>query len=242
MGESEPDRAVLEAVGLARTYTGGPADVKAVRAIDLRVEPGSVVVIRGRSGSGKTTLLNLLGGLDQPSAGTVRIDGSLLTGMDEATRSELRRTKIGFIFQSFGLIPMLTAEENVEVPLRLVRADPVERRTRAEELLGQVGLRSRLRHRPGELSGGEQQRVAIARALANRPQVLLADEPTGQLDTKTGREIVDLLTRLVRVQGIAAIIATHDDALVAVADRVLTLEDGQFANTTGERAGRSAEI
>lgn len=233
MSESTGPAVVLDAVGLTKTYITGPAEVEALRSIDLRVGPGSVVVIRGRSGSGKTTLLNVLGGLDQPSGGTVRVDSQLLTDMDEGTRSEMRRTRIGFIFQSFGLIPMLTAQENVEVPLRLVRADVAERGRRALELLGLVGLEARVRHRPGELSGGEQQRVAIARALANRPRLLLADEPTGQLDTKTGREVVDLLASIVRAEGIAAVIATHDDALTAVADRVLELEDGRL---TGDYA------
>jgi putative ABC transport system ATP-binding protein len=217
---------VLEADGLTRTYSGGPGPVEAVRSVDLAVRAGTVVVIRGRSGSGKTTLLNLLGGLDRPTAGSVRIDGTSLNELDEGGRAELRRTGIGFIFQSFGLIPMLDARENVEVPLRLVGTDVAERRQRAERLLDLVGLAARAGHRPNELSGGEQQRVAIARALANRPRLLLADEPTGQLDSQTGREIIELLAGLVRDEGIAAVIATHDPALVAVADRVFQLDDG----------------
>ena len=220
---------VLEAIGLTRTYLRGSNEVEALRGVDLRAAPGSVVVVRGRSGSGKTTLLNLLGGLDEPTSGSVRVDGELLTEMDEAELSAARRTGIGFIFQSFGLIPMLTAQENVEVPLRLVRAEVAERRERVPELLDLVGLGARGRHRPSELSGGEQQRVAIARALANRPRLLLADEPTGQLDSKTGREIVTLLATLVRAEGIAAVIATHDEALMAVADQVLELHDGRLA-------------
>ncbi len=235
MADPGQDPVVLAANGLTKTYTSGPVPVEALRGVDLAAGEGSVVVVQGRSGSGKTTLLNLLGGLDDPSAGTVRIDDRSLTALDEEARSELRRTKLGFIFQSFGLIPILTAQENVEVPLRLVRASPTERRRRAAELLGLVGLGARTRHRPSELSGGEQQRVAIARALANRPRLLLADEPTGQLDTKTGRQVVELLTSLVRAEGIAAVIATHDTALVDVADRVLQLDDGRL---TGGRFPR----
>lgn len=220
---------VLVACRLAKTYDEGPIAVEALRGVDLSAREGSVVVVQGRSGSGKTTLLNLLGGLDEPSGGTVSIDGQTVTQLDESARSELRRTTIGFIFQSFGLIPILTAQENVEVPLRLVRASPSERRRRAVELLNLVGLAGRSQHRPSELSGGEQQRVAIARALANRPRLLLADEPTGQLDTKTGGQIVELLSALVRAEGIAAVIATHDAALTGIADRVLRLDDGLLA-------------
>ncbi|MDH3302773.1 MAG: ABC transporter ATP-binding protein [Acidimicrobiia bacterium] len=218
---------VIEARDLSRIYDQGPTEVYAVRDVYLAATPGSVVVVRGRSGSGKTTLLNLLGGLDNPTAGSVSLDGEQLHTMGEADRSVARRTKIGFIFQSFGLLPMLSAVENVELPMRLVRAGVVERRERAEHLLDQVGLGHRGKHRPTELSGGEQQRVAIARALANRPRLLLADEPTGQLDSTTGREIIELLAGLVRSDGIAAVIATHDAALTAVADQVIELRDGE---------------
>jgi len=217
---------VLEATALTRTYTGGPVPVHALRGVDLIAEPGTVSVIRGRSGSGKTTLLHLLGGLDEPTEGTIRVDGALLSELDEGQRAELRRSGIGFIFQSFGLIPMLSAQENVEVPLRLTRARVAERGERAADLLAQVGLAARGAHRPGELSGGEQQRVAIARALANRPKLLLADEPTGQLDSQTGRDVVRLLADLVRNEGIAAVVATHDAAMAAVADRLYDLDDG----------------
>ncbi len=218
---------VLEARDLSRTYDQGPTEVHALRDVYLAASPGSVVVVRGRSGSGKTTLLNLLGGLDNPTAGSVSLDGEPLHSMGEAERSATRRTKIGFIFQSFGLLPMLSAVENVELPMRLIRADVSERQNRAEQLLESVGLGHRGKHRPTELSGGEQQRVAIARALANRPRLLLADEPTGQLDSSTGREIIDLLASLVRSDGIAAVIATHDAAITAVADQVIELRDGQ---------------
>ena len=220
---------VLEAVGLGKTYDTGPTPVVALADVDLVVEPGTLVVVRGRSGSGKTTLLNLLGGLDQPTTGSVRLDGDLVSEMDETTLSEMRRSRVGFIFQAFGLIPILTAVENVEVPLRLIRADPEERRQRSRALLEMVGLGERFAHRPAELSGGEQQRVAIARALANRPRLLLADEPTGQLDSVTGKGIIDLLASLVHAEGIAAVVATHDPAPLAVADRVVEIRDGRIS-------------
>lgn len=222
---------VVDAVAVTRTYHRGPEPVEVLRGVDLVAEPGAVQVIQGRSGSGKTTLLGLLGGLDDPTSGTVAVDGRPLAPLDEGQRAELRRRTIGFVFQSFGLIPMLSAQENVEVPLRLVRAGVADRRRRSEELLDQVGLGHRAAHRPSELSGGEQQRVAIARALANEPRLLLADEPTGQLDSETARTIIALLADLVRDRGIAAVIATHDPAMVAVADRVLRLEDGRLLPT-----------
>jgi putative ABC transport system ATP-binding protein len=220
---------VLEAERLGKTYDTGPTPVVALADVDLSVEPGTLVVVRGRSGSGKTTLLNLLGGLDQPTTGSVRLDGDLVSEMDEASLSEMRRSRVGFIFQAFGLIPILSAAENVEVPLRLVRADPDERRQRSRTLLDMVGLSERVAHRPAELSGGEQQRVAIARALANKPRLLLADEPTGQLDSVTGKGIIDLLASLVHAEGIAAVVATHDPAPLAVADRVVEISDGRVS-------------
>lgn len=224
---------LLEAVGLGKTYTTGPTPVEALRDIDLAVDPGTLIVVRGRSGSGKTTLLNLLGGLDHPTTGSVRLDGDLVSEMGEEKLSEMRRSRVGFIFQAFGLIPILTAAENVEVPLRLVKADPAHRRERSRVLLELVGLADRAGHRPAELSGGEQQRVAIARALANRPRLLLADEPTGQLDSVTGRGIVELLTALVHSEGIAAVLATHDPAPLAIADRVIELSDGRVTDPRG---------
>ena len=219
---------LLEATELGRTYRSGPNEVVALHGVGLDVRPGSLVIVRGRSGSGKTTLLNLLGGLDEPTTGTVRLLGDVLSDMDERARSETRRSKIGFIFQAFGLLPILSAAEYVEVPMRLLRTPSNERRERAAELLAMVELGHRSKHRPDELSGGEQQRVAIARALANRPRLLLADEPTGQLDSRTGAEIIDLLVRLVHEEGIAAVVATHDPAPLAVADRVVELRDGRI--------------
>lgn len=220
---------ILEAIGLSKTYGSGPTLVEAVRDVHLTVESGSLTVVVGRSGSGKTTMLNLLGGLDEATSGIVRLDGVDVTGMSEAERADVRRHSVGFIFQAFGLLPILTAAENVEVPLRLSNTDPTERRQRSATLLELVGLSSRAGHRPHELSGGEQQRVAIARALANRPRLILADEPTGQLDSRTGADIVRLIASLVRSEGISALVATHDPAPLALADQVVTLSDGRIA-------------
>lgn len=223
-----PGPNILAAGRLVREYVVGTHTVTALGGIDLEVEQGSLVAIQGRSGSGKTTLLNLIGGLDRPTSGTVRLDGDELTDLNETELVQVRRDKIGFIFQAFGLIPILTARENVEIPMRLTQAAVAERAERSRILLNLVGLRDRSEHRPHELSGGEQQRVAIARALANRPKVLLADEPTGQLDSTTGRMIMDLIHALVVSEGVTAIVATHDPALVAVADRVIELSDGRI--------------
>jgi putative ABC transport system ATP-binding protein len=219
--------------GLGRDFVTGASVVHALRDVDLEVERGELVAVRGRSGSGKTTLLSLLGGLDRPTSGEVRIDGRSLGEMDADALVELRRSKVGFIFQAFGLLSILSAAENVEVPLRLVRAAPDARDERVGVLLDLVGLGDRGRHRPHELSGGEQQRVAIARALANRPDVLLADEPTGQLDSATGRSIMGLLRAVVRSEGVTAIIATHDPLIIDLADRVVELRDGRLLNGTG---------
>jgi putative ABC transport system ATP-binding protein len=224
---------MVETRGLERDYVTGPTVVHALRGVDLRVERGELLAVRGRSGSGKTTLLSLLGALDRPTHGDVRIDGRSLGEMSADALVDLRRRKVGFIFQAFGLLAILSAAENVEVPLRLVRAEPVERDRRVALLLDLVGLSDRARHRPHELSGGEQQRVAIARALANRPDVLLADEPTGQLDTATGRSIMELLRSVARSEGVTAIIATHDPMIIDVADRVVELRDGRLVDGAG---------
>ena len=218
--------AIVVATGLTRDYPSGDSVIHALRGIDLTVGRGQLLAVRGRSGSGKTTLLNLLGGLDRPTAGTVVVDGQEISAMSEDDLVDVRRRTIAFVFQSFGLVPILTAAENVEVPLRLVRAEPRERDNRVAELLELVGLHERARHRPHELSGGEQQRVAIARALANRPRLLLADEPTGQLDSETGHRIMLVLRQVVRAEGITAVVATHDPLMMDVADRVTELQDG----------------
>jgi putative ABC transport system ATP-binding protein len=191
-------------------------------------------VLRGRSGSGKTTLLNLLGGLDRPSGGAVTVAGRRLDEISQAQLLELRREKVSFIFQSFGLIPILSATENVGVPLRLLGVPARQREDRAKTLLRLVGLGEHMQQRAHELSGGQQQRVAIARALAAKPALLLADEPTGQLDSQTGAQIMRLLRTLVHSEGVTALIATHDKALMAIADRVLTISDGLLTEGSAE--------
>ena len=244
---TERSDAMVVTRALGRDYVTGASVVHALRDVDLEVARGELLAVRGRSGSGKTTLLSLIGGLDRPTRGDVVIDGRSLAGMDGEALVDLRRRTVGFIFQAFGLLSILTAAENVEVPLRLVRTDPRERDDRVAVLLELVGLGGRARHRPHELSGGEQQRVAIARALANRPDVLLADEPTGQLDSATGRSIMSLLRSVVRSEGVTAIIATHDPLIVDMADRVVELRDGRLhsprADAEDERAteGDAAE-
>jgi putative ABC transport system ATP-binding protein len=225
-GTQSPDGPMVDAQGLVREYAMGGGVVRAVGGIDLRIERGALIAVKGRSGSGKTTLLSLIGALERPTAGSVAVDGLTVSELSEADLVAFRRKRIGFIFQAFGLLPILSAAENVEVPLRLIGADPTLREERIRELLGLVGLADRANHRPHELSGGEQQRVAIARALANEPALLLADEPTGQLDSQTGHGIMGLLRRLVRQRGVTAIVATHDPAMLDVADRVIELRDG----------------
>ena len=227
---------MVEAQQLSRDFEVGSSVVHALHAVDLRVERGELVAIRGRSGSGKTTLLSLIGGLDRPTGGRVLVDGAVVSEMRQDDLVELRRRRIGFILQAFGLLCILSAAENVEVPLRLVAADPRERDERVHVLLNLVGLGERARHRPHELSGGEQQRVAIARALANRPDLLLADEPTGQLDSGTGRSIMTLLRSIVRSEGLTAIIATHDPMLIDLADRAIELRDGRIVDGAAQPA------
>ncbi|MEU9578082.1 ABC transporter ATP-binding protein [Streptomyces chilikensis] len=210
-----------------KTYGTGPAAVTALRGVSLDVPQGELVALKGRSGSGKTTLLNIVGGLDTPDSGTVVVDGHDLSSLDEEKLLALRRDRIGFVFQSFGLIPILTAAENVGVPLRLRDADPAEREERVGLLLSLVGLAGHAAQRPAELSGGQQQRVATARALANSPALLIADEPTGQLDAETGHSVMELLRAVVRSEGVTALVATHDNTLLDLADRVLELADGE---------------
>jgi putative ABC transport system ATP-binding protein len=222
---------MLVATRLVRDYPSGDEVIHALRGVDLRVDRGELVAVRGRSGSGKTTLLNLLGGLDRPTSGRVVVDGDEVSAMSESALVRFRRSTVAFIFQAFGLLPILSAAENVEVPLRLVRAEPRARDARVAELLELVGLAPRAGLRPYELSGGEQQRVAIARALANRPKVLLADEPTGQLDSHTGHAIMALLRTVVRTEGVTAVVATHDPALLDLADRVVQIHDGMLTES-----------
>ena len=212
---------------LYKTYRTSRVDVPALTGVSFTAGRGTLVAVRGRSASGKTTLLNMLGGLDRPDRGRVVIDGQDVTAMNAEQLGDLRRRVVGFVFQSFGLIPILSAAENVGVPMRLVGADPAQREERVRTLLDQVGLAGHARQRPGELSGGQQQRVAIARALANSPRLLIADEPTAQLDSQTGRGVMRLLVDLVHGEGVTAVVATHDPALTELADHVVELRDGR---------------
>ncbi|HEX3958209.1 MAG TPA: ABC transporter ATP-binding protein [Trebonia sp.] len=222
---------VIEVHDVTRTYGSGSVATAALRGVTLTVAEGQLVALRGRSGSGKTTLLNIIGGLDAPDSGTVRVDGQDVTAMTERQRVRLRRQTVAYIFQSFGLLPVLSAAENVGVPLRIVGTAAAEREDRVARMLALVGLDGHSRHRPGELSGGQQQRVAIARALATRPRLLLADEPTGQLDAETGKQIMRLIRSVVRSEGVTALLATHDPTLIEIADSVLHLADGTIQQT-----------
>ena len=219
---------LLATEGLGRIYALGPDSVLAVRDVNLQVHTGQFIAVVGRSGSGKTTLLNLLAGLDRPTTGRVLLEGRDLSEMNESELTEVRRHKIGFVFQSFGLLPLLSAFENVELPLRIAGVDGAERERRTNEALEIVGLLPRSRHRPYELSGGEQQRVAIARAVVNRPPLVLADEPTGELDSVNARAIFGLFKEMVRDRGISVVAATHDSTLLAMADEVKEMRDGSL--------------
>jgi putative ABC transport system ATP-binding protein len=215
---------MLRADALSKTYDSGGRVLTVLKDITFTLEPGGFLAIVGPSGSGKTTLLGLLAGLDRPSSGTVHLDGHDLGTMSEDARAQLRGEKVGFVFQSFQLIPTLTARENVEVPLELLGQDA---ESRADELLARVGLADRGHHYPIQLSGGEQQRVAMARAFANRPKILFADEPTGNLDRNNGHTVVDLLIGLNRDLGTTLVLVTHDLELAAKAKRMLRLADGK---------------
>jgi len=217
---------LIDVQALTRTYSSSAGEVHALRDVTFSVESGQLVALVGRSGSGKTTLLNCIGGLGQPTSGTVTINGAEVTAMNESERTRLRRDELAFVFQTFGLVPMLSARENVGLPLRLRKVSSADREERVAHLLDLVGLANHANQRPSELSGGQQQRVAIARALANSPRLLIADEPTGQLDAETGATIMALLQSVVRAEGMTAIISTHDQSLQAMADRSIRLADG----------------
>jgi putative ABC transport system ATP-binding protein len=228
--------AVIQSQSITKVYGLGDSAVHALRGVDLSIDAGKFVAIMGASGSGKSTLMHVLAGLDRPTAGTVVIDGADISAMKDKALTLLRRTKVGFIFQSFNLLPMLTAEENVLLPETIAgrKADPEW----TNALMTQVGLADRRTHRPAELSGGQQQRVAIARALVSRPSVIFADEPTGNLDSRTGGEILQLLRESVNNLGATILMVTHDVRAASMADRVIFLQDGLVVD---DRTGASAE-
>ncbi len=232
----------VQAESVSRAFEVGDGTIYALRDVSFSVERGDFVAVIGRSGSGKTTLLNMVAGLDKPTSGRVLIDGQDVSAMSEAELTELRRHKLGFVFQSFGLLPLLSAYENVELALRIAGAGIRERVRRTNELLELVGLTRRAQHRPYELSGGEQQRVAIARALANKPALILADEPTGELDSTTAEAIFQLLLDVIERENVTIITTTHDRLVMEKAQRVIELADGvlQTGTTTFERDRREA--
>lgn len=217
--------AIIQARGVVKDFMLGELRVRALSGVDLVILEGEFLVVMGPSGSGKSTLLNMIGGLDRPTEGSIFVEGIDIGELDEIGLADYRRTHIGFIFQSFNLIPTMTARQNVEFPMVFAGKSKAERRQRAEVLLRKVGLGERLGHRPVEMSGGEQQRVAIARALSNEPPILFGDEPTGNLDTKTGRDILTLLSDL-NDEGRTVIVVSHDPRLLAYADRVVHMQDG----------------
>jgi len=214
--------------GLRKTYRMGSEVVRALDGVDLVVERGSMVAIMGRSGSGKSTLLSILGGLDRPDEGQVVLDGVDITRLNGRALTRVRREKLGFVFQEFNLIPTLTALENVELPMRYARVPPGQRRQRALEALARVGLAHRAHHRPSQLSGGEQQRVTIARALVMRPALVLADEPTGELDSQTAAQVIELMEALNRELGQTFLIVTHDPGVARHCGRIIKMEDGRI--------------
>jgi putative ABC transport system ATP-binding protein len=218
---------MIELKNVHKVYPMGEVSVPALRGINLTIHPGEFVAIMGPSGSGKSTLMHLLGCLDLPSDGVVQLDGKDITELDEGTLAQIRGKKVGFVFQTFNLIPTLTAQENVELPLFFQGVPREKRRARAAELLPKVGLDGRLHHKPAQLSGGERQRVAIARALANDPEIILADEPTGNLDSESGKAILELLAQLHR-EGKTIILVTHNPEAAAYAQRIVRIRDGRL--------------
>jgi putative ABC transport system ATP-binding protein len=225
---------VCENVKKTFNVKGQTAPVHALRGITLKVERGTMIAIKGDSGSGKTTLLQMLGALDVPTSGTVIINGRNLLSMTENELTEYRAKTVGFVFQSFNLIPNLSAFENVELPLEAMKVPQEERRTKAVELLNEVGMEDRMEHKPSKLSGGEQQRVAIARALANDPSIILADEPTGNLDSKTGQSVIHLLNTLRKEKGKTVVLVTHSEKAAKVCDRTIRIQDGVLATKMNE--------
>ena len=223
-------RIILGARKIRRAFPMGGEQFWALKGIDMAVKKNALTILKGRSGSGKTTLMNILGALDYPTDGDVMFDGELITAASEAKRDKIRRQDMGFVFQSVALVAMMTAYENVEFILRISGYPPKERKQRAEACLEQVGLGPRMHHLPPELSGGEQQRVAIARAIAHRPKVIFADEPTAELDTTTGLQVVKIFKELIANEGATVVISTHDPGLMDVADKVYELADGEIVH------------
>lgn len=236
------DEPLIRVEGVSRSFEVGSQIIHALTDVTFEVEKGEFLAVIGRSGSGKTTLLNIIAGLDRASSGRVFINGDNVSAMNDSQLTELRRHQLGFVFQSFGLLPLLSAYENVEIALRIAGASIKDRGKRANELLDLVGLTRRAHHRPYELSGGEQQRVAIARALANRPALILADEPTGELDSTTANQIFDLLQDVIAREGVTIITTTHDRLVMEKARRVIELADGvlQTGETYFERDRKEA--
>jgi putative ABC transport system ATP-binding protein len=219
---------LLEAISVKRSFGSGDSTAHVLKGADLTVPPGRLVALKGRSGSGKTTLLNILATLDQPSEGRVLFKGDAIHDWPESGKDRWRRTRLGLVFQSFALIPYMSAVENVEFGLRIAGVNPDRRRVAAEEALTFVGLKTRMNHRPQELSGGEQQRTAIARAIAHEPEIVLADEPTAELDSRMGLQVMKVFRELVESKGISIIMTTHDPAIMEIVDTVYVLEDGQI--------------
>lgn len=220
---------LVKAEGITKVFGHGVGSVQVLKGASLTIQPQSLVAIRGRSGSGKTTLINILGALDRPTEGTVYFKDAEIVGLSESRRNKLRRTDIGLIFQSFALVPMMTAYENVEFGLRIAGVPAAFHREYAERALDLVGLKQRMKHRPFEMSGGEQQRVAIARAIAHKPSLILSDEPTAELDSKMGLQVMKVFTELVKYEGLTIILTTHDAAIMEIVDHVYALEDGRIA-------------
>ena len=225
---------LLELINLSKSYVSASENINPLRDINIKIYKGQFIAVVGRSGSGKTTLLNVMAGLDKPTSGDILINGSNITAMDENSLTEIRRTTIGFIFQSFGLLPLLSAFENVELPLRISGVEHGERSNRTKEALDIVGLNPRSNHRPYELSGGEQQRVSIARAIVTKPAIILADEPTGELDSTNAKSIFGLFKDMVVEQGMTIIAATHDSSLLSMADEVKEIRNGGLYEVQSE--------